>query len=348
MKEQQLKHVMDNLAEGLVLADVDLWPAIRVRFETSKNRSHKGKNLMKKSFTLNRRMLVAFASALAVILFVVFLAVTPQGRAWAQEIIHFFTHAESDTQPLPTSTPLVWVQVTPGEPVPVPTILPVAAFAADCGDFDSPKCSVEQIRSKVNFPVMELGTIPEGMHFIGATGGPDGIAVYYTYGLVIDERPWTDNSELQQQEIGASAVVDTVQIGDVSGEYVEGIFVLPMPQGDPFTTPTPGPINQIWDADAGVQTLLWVDNGVLFEMQSWILDKDGLVALAAGLTTEQVSGGITPALVTEIPTPDITLFDGNTYNLNVAQAEAQAGFDVLEPKLLPQIFFLVGASYRPE
>ncbi len=359
MKEQQLKHAIDNLAEGLVPADVDLWPAIRARFETSQKRTHKGKNPMKTSLTLNRRTLVAFASALAVILFALFLAFTPQGRALAQEIIHFFTRAESDSLPLPTSTPLVWAAVTPGEPVPVPTFPPAAAFAADCGDYDRPRCTVAQIRGKVSFPVLELGTIPDGMQFIGSTGGPDGVILFYdngihTFGLLLLERPWPGNAKPQLPVVGANAVVETVRIGDVSGEYVQGMWLPSIPHGDPFTTPTPGPLYQTWYTYMGGQTLIWARDGVLFEIQTidddmdHSLDKAGLIALAAGLTDKPVSGAITPTRWTATPTPDITLFDGNAYDLTVAQAEALAGFDVLEPKTLPQILFLAGASYEPE
>jgi hypothetical protein len=357
MNDQQLKRVLNNLAEGLVPADADLWPAIRVSFDTDRQRSQKRKNPTQRIFPLNRRMIVAFASALAVILFAVFLTATPQGRAWAQEIIHFFTRAESDTQPLPTSTPLVWVQVTPGEPVPIPTFPPLAAFAADCGDYDRPACSVEEIRGKVEFPVMELGSIPEGMHFTGATGGPDGIALFYddgshTFGLFLLERPWTGDARPWRLEVGAGAVVETVQIGGVSGEYVKGWWLSSIPQVGPSTIPAPGAVDQVWRADAGVQTLLWTDKGVLFELQVYDLgrrlDKTGLIALAAGLTTRPVSGADTPSPATETPARVVTPFDGNPYNLSVAQAEALAGFDVLEPKQLPQIFFLVGASYQPE
>lgn len=301
---------------------------------------------------------LAWAGAALLVLAAVLLA-TPQGRAWAQEILRFFTRARSDTQTLPTSTPLTWAAVTPGQPI--PTLPPMAAFAADCGDFDSPRCSVAEIRSRVSFPVLELAAIPEGMQFIGATGGPDGVAIFYgkgyyhgfyTNGLVLVERPWTASAVLQRPEVGASAVVETVQIGGVSGEYVQGTFMSPNYQQDPFVTATPGGIDQVWVDDPGNQILLWVDQGVLFQMHAYgpatMLDKAGLIALAAGLTSEPVSASLTAPPVEATPVPNIASFDGNLYDLTVAQAEALAGFDVLEAGRLPQIFFLVGASHQPE
>jgi hypothetical protein len=293
------------------------------------------------------------ATGLVLILVVAMLALTPQGRAWAQEVIHFFTRATSDTMPVPTAAPLIWVNITPG--VPAPTATPRALFT-DCGDFNSPKCSVEQIRSKVDFPVRELGTVPQGMHFAGATGGSDRIVLFYdngefTYGLTIVEEPWTGSSEMTKWEIGASAVVETVQIGSVTGEYVKGGFNTQLVEA-----PKIGDVkfDQVWDARVGLETLHWISDGIFFSMSTWdndfnniLLDRDAFVALAAGLTTEPVSTKQTYVPATETPVPVIT-YDGDTYNLSVSQAENQAGFNVLEPGRLPDVLTFGGASYAPE
>ena len=271
------------------------------------------------------------------------LAFTPQGRAWAQEVIHFFSRAGSDTLPY-TPQPLAWVDVTPSALPPTPT--PMAAFAANCGDFDNPKCSVEQIRAKVKFPVMELGSIPEGMHFVGATGGPDYVEILYdngryAWGVSINEAPWTGNSVLTQWQIGASAVVEPVQIGSVSGEYVKGGF-----------TVAAGGTTQVWDVNAGSQTLHWVDQGVFFSMEEWgpaaILDKAGIVTLAEGLTTGPVAVSLMPMPATETPVPAAISNNGILYNLSVSQASEQAGFDVLQPARLPDILSFAGAAYQPD
>jgi hypothetical protein len=155
---------------------------------------------------------------------------------------------------------------------------------------------------------------------------------------------------LTQWQIGASVVVETVQVGTVSGEYVKGAFVVP--HGDPLVTPAPGTNNQVWDANAGVQTLHWVDHGVFFSMEQWgpaaILDKAGLVALAEGLTTGPVAASLTPMPATETPVPTIINNNGIVYDLSLSQARKQAGFDLLQPKRLPDILSFAGASYGPE
>jgi len=291
------------------------------------------------------------ATGLTLLLVVAFLAFTPQGRALAQVVIHFFTRTATDSLPVPTAVPLTWVDITPGAPLPTST--PQALFR-ECGDF--PKCSVEQIRSRVNFPVLELGRIPAGMHFLGATGGPERIYLLYdngklTYGVALTEEPWTGSSDMIQQQVGASAVVETVQVGDVTGEYIKGGFSTRLLQAPTFNEVH---FSQVWDDKVGLESLHWLKDGIFYSMSAWdddmdnvLLDKDAFVALAAGLTTEPVSARQTYVPPTATPVPPVT-FEGTTYILSVAEARQQAGFDVLEPSKLPDVLSLAGAAYDPE
>jgi hypothetical protein len=353
MKNNTIQSILAGIAEEAApSAEIDLWKGIQRQLESSESISSKGESLMKPYFVqrpLVRRLALA---ALALVLALAVLFATPQGRAWAQEIIRFFTRSGSDTLPY-TPQPLVWMDVTPGA-LP-PTSTPLAAFALDCGDYDKPGCSAEQIRSKVDFPVVELGSIPEGMHFVGATGGPDRVWLLYDngqygWGLSISEERWTGTSEVMQWQIGASAVVETVQIDAASGEYVKGAFVVPL--GNQLVTPAPGTNNQVWDGDAGVQTLHWVDHGIFFSMEQWgpaaILDKAGIIALAESLTTGPVAASSSPIPAAETPVPAAIKFKGNLYDLSVSQANQQAGFEVLQPGRLPDILSFAGAAYQPE
>ena len=289
-----------------------------------------------------RRRNSAFAS-LAVLVLAALVAITPQGRALAYDFLHFFTRAGSDTLPY-TPPRVAWVDVTPGVAAPTMTPLPsMAPFAADCGDFPSPKCSIEQIRQKVDFAISELGTIPSGFYFIGATGGPDRIFINYdaedhSGGLVLFESPWTGSPEQTAWPVGASAVVESVQIGNVTGEYVKGSFMSNNGQG---------PLN--WDPNL-VQTLRWMDKGVLFEMQYYFgsiakLGRDDLVSLAASLTTKSVSANLPTMPATT--TPNLVDFK-SLYPLTIAQAKAQAGFHLFEPANLPEALFFVGLANVPE
>jgi hypothetical protein len=286
-----------------------------------------------------RRRLInsSLAAALLVALLV---AVTPQGRAFAQSILRFFVRSESDTLPVPTSEPMNWVGLTPGVPLPTKTPLPsMAIFADECGDFGNPTCTVEQIRSKVDFTVKEPANIPEGLYFIGATGGPDNIYLLYYYenqsgSLSVTLERWAGAPSPQTSLIGASAAVEKVQIGNRTGEYFKGIFVY-----------EDGANSATWDPDFGAETLRWLDDGISYTLNyasaSAALEKEGLVALAESMTTEPVA-----KLPMPVPTEDpYTWEPGDAYNLSVSEAEQQAGFKVSQPATLPDVLSLVGASY---
>jgi hypothetical protein len=251
--------------------------------------------------------------------------------------------------PAPTAQPLRWIDSTkPGTPQPTITPYPSPTsfpFSADCGDLPTPKCSIDQIRNKVNFTIKELGTIPEGLYFIGATGGPDGVYLLYDTvdhsGFIsLKELPWADNPEQTAWQVGSSAIVETVDIGGLSGEYVKGLFS--MKDGD--TTMT-------WDENVDIQTLHWVDHGVFVEMQSGgsalSVDRNVFVSLAENLTTKPISAGSLPM---PTPSPDTDTYSKAypDYTLTLAEAEQRVGFHVLQPGKLPDSLQFGGAMYDPQ
>ena len=357
MNEKQLSRVMGHLAEGLVPGSVDLWPVIRERFESSKHNSTQGDFSMNNHVNLdyqknhNWRLRLAAISVLALLILAGLVFTLPQGRAWAQSVLRFFTRSESSTIPVPTEAPLLWITQTPGVPAATSTTEPTlsgAAFSNVCGDFRYPKCSVEQIRSKVNFTVKELGVIPAGMYFTGATGGPNSVVIFYDTldhsGFIsLTQEPWTGlPAQTAWSNVGPNAVVETVAIGSNTGEYVKGSFGYQ--SGQSLAT---------WNDNAGDQNLKWVDNGVFTTLQrvgpDGQFDRDGLVKLAESLTTGPVAARLTPIPTltpTSIPpTPDQPLYQ---FNLSLTEAGQKAGFTVRAPTYLPQILALKGASFDPE
>ncbi len=343
MNNKNIQSVLQAALENEIPpAQIRLWPAIEQRLAARKRPlSEQGDASMKTN--LSRTPLLRRA-ALAMLVFVAVLALllaTPQGQIFAQSILRFFTRAASDRRPLQTAAPLVWVDVTPGVPAPTMTPLPgLERYFTDCGNIE---CSTEQIRSKLDFPVKELGSIPQGMYFLGATGRP-GLAIisygdasqYPVGGLVIFESSGTSvPEELLGYQIGPSAIVETVQIGNVSGEIVRGIF-------------TPHGAKESWNPNQGMQTLRWVQDGIFYQISDLtppsvaFRDAQGFVALANGLTTDPVSAGSTP-----VPTPDI-YGPSTAFKLSVSEAEQQAGFHVLQAGRLPTLLSFLGASYERE
>ena len=283
---------------------------------------------------------LALSAALVVALAAVFL-ITPQGRAWAQKALQFFTPGESDVLPVPT---MRWVDQTQGVAAPTltPWPMPLPAFFPDCGDYSAPSCSFAQIRSKVNFMIKQLGAIPEGFYFTGATGGPEDVELFYDTRdhsgfITINEEPWTGSPEQTSGVVGASAVIESVRIGDLTGEYVKGGYV----------SKASGDSGPVWDGNADDQTLQWVDEGIFYIMMSagrtFPMDRDAFAALAESLTTGEVAAALSP--MPAIATPEPTFDFHPIFPLTLAQVEEQAGFTLLKPTKLPEFLSFFGASY---
>ena len=219
---------------------------------------------------VNRRSI--HATVLAVLMIASIFAATPQGYALAQDILRFFTRTESDTYYSPVSD-LTFEDTTP--------------FHEQCGTSIRPTCSVEEVRARVDFEVKQVGVLPEGLHFVGATGGPDFVELKYEYpnrfdgmlGVVVEAvgRPSFIGTGITSQ----SANVQPVQIGDLPGEYFTGILF----QDDQ------GNVN--WIPDDPTITLRWEDGGSTYTMvyfsRSIPLTIEDLVAAAETMTTESLS-----------------------------------------------------------
>jgi hypothetical protein len=273
-------------------------------------------------------------------------AVTPQGRAFAQNILRFFIRANGDTIPVATEA-VTWVELTPGIPhptlTPAPTLTPLVAFSEDCGSFPVMSCSVEQVRSKVDFILKEPARIPPGMYFTGATGGPDEIYLRYEYennsgGLFISQERWTGVPDEGMPRIGASAVVEDVEVGGQGGQYFKGSFVQ-----------RAGEAEAKWDSDFQAETLRWVDDGISYTLvydytTQGPLGIEGLAAIAESMTTEPVAKLPMPATPTVTATVAV---DPNLMSHKIALAERQAGFKLMLPPRLPaEVASHGGARYN--
>jgi len=223
------------------------------------------------SRAVNRRRSI-HATVLAVMMVTLVFAATPQGYAVAQDLLQFFTRTKSDSYYEPVSD-LTFEDTTP--------------FHAECGISIHPTCSVEQIRGMVDFEVKEVGALPEGLYFIGSTGGPDFVELKYGYANRLDGnlhvgveavgRPSAVGTGITAQ----SANVQQVQIGNLPGEFFTGILFQDE-QG-----------NVTWLPDDPTSTLRWEDGGstytLVYYSRSIPLTKEELIAVAETLTTEPVA-----------------------------------------------------------
>ncbi len=343
MNEHPLARALHQLAEAGVPGDLDLRAAVRRQLAAGQTLHRKEAFPMKTSFARIAWSRIGTVAALVMLLLIAGLLLTPQGRAWARSALQFFTRSESDTLPVSPTETLAWVNPKDPTGTPAPTMMPMAAFSAECGDFQAPRCSVEQIRVKVDFPVKELGTIPAGMYFTGATGGPAEVYIVYDLpnhngGMVLVQQPWTGSAGQTAWQVAPAAIVEMVPVGSATAEYVKGSYNY-----------IAGEVEMKWNPDIGQEALRWVDRDVFYTLYHLGVDvafgKDGLAALAASLTAESVSANLAPMPST--PTPEAP-GPSPYYQLTIAKAEELAGFDLREPALLPQVVSFIGAAYQPE
>ena len=263
MNNQKLQSILDDtLQKEIPSSEIQLWPAVKVALDAGHFASVQQGEKMN---SLKRWQHTAVITV-TVVLLLVLASVTPHGRAFAQSLLQFFTRAESDTFYMEPSD-LTVEETTP--------------FLAECGSWIQPTCSMEQIRSKVDFEVKELGMLPQGMYFGGATGGPDLIGFAYVYGdqdrlggqLSVSVEPADKPSTWL---VAKSANVEKVQIGDLPGEYYTGILF----QDEHG--------NVTWQPNDPQATLRWQDGESRYTLyyysRRYPLTKDELVKLAESMT----------------------------------------------------------------
>ena len=196
-------------------------------------------------------------SGLTVLIAAFLLVVTPQGRTWAQELIHFFTRAPSDVlsiEPFQGTAHAIYVETfTPANV----TSTPDPAF-----DFN---LSVPDAGKHAGFTVRTPSWLPDILTFVDASYQPDHniVRVFYRYnqdaadttnGLVLREERFQTNDDCSLCGlVGASEKIEPVMIGNNSGDYIIGVWKLT----------DNGPV---WEPDPDLQTLRWQADGMAFEL----------------------------------------------------------------------------------
>ncbi len=337
IKNKNMIHrILDDLASEAIPTNENPWDGIQKKIsmkrdllssKSTKTTGWSGKN---QPWISVRGMLV-----FSIIIVLALFAILPQGRVWAQQILHFFIK-DKDEIALPTSIPVNLVEVTPGTLQPTSTPIDISGqnfdFYDQCGGLPMPRCSGEAIRKLVSFPVKGLTDLPAGMIFAGATGGEDGITLVYQIGetrevsLLLNEGPATD-AALQAIPVGSSAEIEEVKINGNIGEYVKGSY---------FNYA--GDTSALWTTDTGLQSLRWEENGMLYTISmfhssdsaSLKIDKSGLIHLAESLSEKA-----------DLSVKN-TAQNGST---TISKVEKEAGFSIKVPEWLPENIQFKQATY---
>ena len=221
-------------------------------------------------------------SALTLLLALAMIFILPQGRAWANNILRFFTSSQSNTFLLPTQN------TTPPKITATPTF--VMPALAGCEDRSAPlsyRCAVGIAEAALGFDVRELPSVPEGFAFASASANPSQNLIQITYArdggeLSITQVNGASTASVWETTWGAVPpdFVEKVQINGVDGEYVRGMFVVRSQTGTKAE----------WGPDAPVQRLRWREGDMLFEIQMAglpgdddLIGKDWVISLAESL-----------------------------------------------------------------
>jgi hypothetical protein len=139
---------------------------------------------------------------------------------------------------------------------------------------------VKDAERQADFDTLEPAVIPEGMTFLGASFDPAVKMISLSFGYSDSERIILLRQQLVSSQetcdvcglVGASALVQPVQIQGAAGEYAEGVWEL---------TNT-GPV---WRDDPYLKTIRWQKDGMAYELiyMGMDLDKDQLVAIAESM-----------------------------------------------------------------
>lgn len=214
-----------------------------------------------------RRLRLIAAVLLGVLLAGGFWAVPPL-RTVAQEVINFFIPDQDDSRSEEIyigGQPHESAEQAPGELV---TMFAQAPFDA-------------------RFPTF----IPEGFRVEDARVDHDVAFITLTctepWAVLITQRVFDGDFQPFAQEVGASAVIETVDINGASGQYVHGTWDVVMP--DNFEALRQNSeaqgvaVDSIWDSNLPWGRLVWMNDGILFELMSagGIMSEDSRNSLCA-------------------------------------------------------------------
>ena len=163
--------LQDALEAEIPSTRVRLWPRVKAGFGAGTK--PQGKNM---NTHLRRFALATFAISILLAL----LLATPQGQAFAQRVVQFFTVTEEKSFPIPTNQ-VIPAPATPTPPpalvLPVepaqstqPTTTPITDIA--CKSSDSQRtyfCQVKAVEAQAGFNAKEFLHDPKGMKFSTVT-----------------------------------------------------------------------------------------------------------------------------------------------------------------------------------
>jgi hypothetical protein len=278
---------------------------------------------------------VRLVLAMTVLFMIAGLLISPQGRAWAQQVFHFFTRINAQTVEIPESYSKLMEESAnisydlPLVPLFIPTVSPKMAALPGCEtpeEAQSYRCRVALAESQVGFNLKELPATPENWKFESLYFNAASKQAMISY--IVDKNSPASGSFLLTQGVGdfptkfanvlweavPANKVEPVKVGKYDGEYVKGSFG------------TPADKTLVW-SDSYVHRLAWRDKERWYGITLWpsptasnLIGREQLIELAESLVDA-------PKLTTEALDPDALY--------SIADAEQISGLDLKAPAVLP-------------
>jgi hypothetical protein len=322
MKNDNLNSILNDLAEiAKPAVQIDLWPDLKKSLAAGAGPSKHGKSSMVQTPILRR----ATFAALAVLVALAILLVTPQGQALAQALLKYFTTvSQRSIPPVPI-------------PVPVPTytldaaLLPQPTISGDlrnCEEAVSPisstfVCQLQDAQAKLGFVVKSFPAqyVQASFRFMW---------IYAEHRLV--QMSFSDQQAGYQLDQGLGdfpqdcrgcaiyrEAVQLVRVGGYQAEYAAGAFIYPEGQVDK---------DMVWKPDEPAYHLRWKENEHWY---SFTLSGDQFV----GQKSDEIQ-----AKMIRIAENLVSLDQGaDTLTAGTQPSiKDSIGFAIKEPGLLPEGF----------
>ncbi len=202
------------------------------------------------------------------------------GVVVAQQVLELFRQLEADQHAIP---------ITFGGSEPR-TIHPPQTF--------------EEALALADFAVRLPASVPETYKPGDANYADRQLTLSYQCGsfrqLILQQRPMPteEAATLKKLDVGASAVIEAIPIGDTVGQYVRGTWIVRDNLNALAATAMPGtpiPAQFVWENNSELQRLFWYDEGIFYTLYNigssmdmgtageCALDKDDFAAVANSL-----------------------------------------------------------------
>lgn len=282
------------------------------------------------------------AAIFAILLITAFFLVTPVGSAIAKDILQFFTRSDSDVKTIPTQ----FVSVPP----PTPTTEPTFGLALVPAVMENPQptatavtprgLSLDEAEELAGFELFEPSKLPRDYNLTQVEYDAEKqiISMWYRSprGVTGEFILVEEGKNLIQSEIGASAKVEYIPVGDTEAEFVKGGW---------FTDA--GSNEEKWYDDMEEYNLRWKVQDISIHVMIMLNDvfmpayitRDEMVAFVQSIvqcpSSDSDACNGAHASVSQMPEPPADGLDMADYS-SISEIEPWTNFDILEPSMLPE------------